>query len=139
MQELGEPQLLAYSERTREAADFLRPQLHATDVVYTSSLYPIVAWYSKANTVALWPWTDEFYAEYPKNMKRDGYLVFYKGFGKEPNQDWLDHRLEFRKVKEFPDVTIYAYSIPVLLRSEPESAEGADRVGAERPAGARNR
>jgi Dolichyl-phosphate-mannose-protein mannosyltransferase/Alg9-like mannosyltransferase family len=139
MQELGEPQLLAYSERTREAADFLRPQLHATDVVYTSSLYPIVAWYSKANTVALWPWTDEFYAEYPKNMKRDGYLVFYKGFGKEPNQDWLDHRLEFRMVKEFPDVTIYAYSIPVLLRSEPESAEGADRVGAERPAGARNR
>jgi Dolichyl-phosphate-mannose-protein mannosyltransferase len=134
--ELGEPQLLSYAERTREAADFLRPQLHATDIVYTSSLHPLVAWYTKGNTVALWPWTDEFYAEFPKNMKRDGYLVFYRGFGKEPNQEWLDHRLEFRKVKDFPDIVIYAYSTPVPLPSKPEAAERTDGVGAVGAAGA---
>ena len=139
MQELGETQLLAYATNTRQAVDFLRPQLQAGDIVYTSSLYPIVAWYSKAKTVSLWPWTDQFYAEYPKNMKHDGYLVFYKGFGKEPNQEWLDHRLEFRKVKEFPDIILYAYSIPVPLKSEPKPAERADGVGTERPAGTRDR
>lgn len=117
--DMGEAQLMSYAERTREAADYLRPQLHPPDVVYTSSLFPLVAWYSKAHTVALWPWSDEFYAEYPKNMKRDGYLMFFRGFAKEPNEVWLDHRLEFRKVKEFPDVIIYAYSIPVPLPSPP--------------------
>ena len=139
MQELGESQLLSYADHTRQAVEFLRPQIEPAEVVYTSSLYPIVAWYSKANTIALWPWTDEFYAAFPKNMKRDGYLVFYKGFGKEPNEEWLDHRLEFRKVKEFPDVTIYAYSTPVPLSSKPEAAESTDRVGTESPAGSGNR
>lgn len=137
--DMGETQLMSYAERTREAADYLHPQLHSTDIVYTSSLYPLVAWYSKANTVALWPWTDEFYAQYPKNMKRDGYLMFYRGFAKEPNEAWLDHRLEFRKVKEFPDVIIYAYSIPVPLSSKPEAAEGSNGVGPVRPAGAGDR
>ncbi len=137
MQEMGETQLLTYAANTRQAADFLRPQLEPGDIVYTSSLYPIVAWYSKATTIALWPWSDEFYSEFPKNMKRDGYLIFYKGFGKEPNQEWLDHRLEFRKVTEFPDIIIYAYSIPVPLEAEPKPAKRADGVGAEPPAGSR--
>ncbi len=135
--DMGEKQLQSYAERTREAADYLRPQLHATDVVYTSSLHPLVAWYTKAPTIALWPWTDKFYSDFPKNMKRDGYLIFYKGFGKEPNQEWLDHRLEFRKVTEFPDIIIYAYSIPVPLEAEPKPAKRADGVGAEPPAGSR--
>ncbi len=111
-QDLGEDQLLAYADQTRDAANFLRPRLTPGQVIYTSSLYPIMAWYTKWPTEALWPWDDSFYLAFPKNMRTDGYLVVYKQVKKEPTLEWLDHRLEFRKIKDFPDMAIYAYDAP---------------------------
>lgn len=107
--ELGEDLLLERSAETRTVAQYLQQYLPPGHVVYSSSLYPVLAYYSKKNTVVLWPWDDSFYTVFPKNMKQEGYLVFYKDVPKAPYQEWLDGRKEFRKVREYENIVIYAY------------------------------
>jgi hypothetical protein len=106
---LGEDFLLERSNETRTAAQYLQQYLPPGNVVYSSSLYPVLAYYSKRNTVVLWPWDDSFYTVFPKNMKQEGYLVYYKDVAKAPYQEWLDGRREFRKVREYENIVIYAY------------------------------
>ncbi|MCK9993311.1 MAG: hypothetical protein Dbin4_01831, partial [Alphaproteobacteria bacterium] len=105
--QLGEDALLERSAETRTAAQYLQQYLPPSNVVYSSSLYPVLAYYSKKNTVILWPWDDTFYTVFPKNMKQPGYLVYYKDVAKAPYQEWLDGRKEFRKVREYENIVIY--------------------------------
>jgi 4-amino-4-deoxy-L-arabinose transferase-like glycosyltransferase len=107
--DLGEDVLLQRSAETRTAAQYLQQYLPPGQVVYSSSLYPLLAYYSKRNTVILWPWDDSFYTVFPRNMRQEGYLVYYKDVPKAPYQEWLDGRKEFRKVREYEHIVIYAY------------------------------
>ena len=36
-------------------------------------------------------------------------FIYYKNLQKQPNQEWLDKRKEFKKIKDFEGIIIYEY------------------------------
>jgi len=56
------------------------------------------------------PNNNEFYKRFPQNMKNKNCIfIYYKNLQKQPNQEWLDKRKEFKKIKDFEGIIIYEY------------------------------
>jgi tetratricopeptide (TPR) repeat protein len=112
--------MLDYSGDTRDAGEFLKANIPPNTVVYSNHLWPVLAYYSKRKTIAVFPNDERFYRWYPKNMKEDGYFTYYTGVGKRPDLGWLDRRPEFHKISEFGSVILYSYKYPGELPPDPE-------------------
>lgn len=108
---LGEEFLLNRSAQACSAAQSLPGKLTSGEVIYTSTLYPLVGYCSKRKTLALWPQDDSFYQAFPVNMRQNGYLIFYKDVPKKPSREWLEARAEFQPVAEFGRILIYKYTM----------------------------
>ena len=101
--------MLQYSGETREAGMFLRQSMPDGGAVYSNHLWPVAAYYSKRPTIVLWPRDARFYRVFPKNMSENGYFIYYRGVGKQPEEDWMDQRPEFHRLKDFGSTVLYAY------------------------------
>jgi 4-amino-4-deoxy-L-arabinose transferase-like glycosyltransferase len=107
--DIGEEILLQYAADTRTQSNFIRSALRPGDVIYSSAYYPVIAFYTKRETVALWPWDERFYAEYPKNMRRDGLMVYYRNIQRDPTEEWLDKTPAFRRIASHGKMIVYQY------------------------------
>jgi tetratricopeptide (TPR) repeat protein len=101
--------MLQYSGETREAGQYLRQSMPDNGAVYSNHLWPVAAYYSKRPTIVLWPRDARFYRVFPSNMKENGYFIYYRGVGKQPEEDWMGQRPEFHKLKDFGSTVLYAY------------------------------
>lgn len=102
------------------AAPVIQDAIPDGGVVYANHLWPVVAYATKVETVGLWPRDERFFDHFPSNMSRDGVLVHITGIEKEPGEEWLDSRREFRRVATTGRVVVYAYKAPIASVPEEE-------------------
>lgn len=107
--DIGEEILLQYAADTRSQSKFIAASVRPGDVIYSSAYYPVIAYYTKRQTIALWPWDASFYAEFPKNMPKDGVMVYYRNIHRDPTEEWLDKTPNFRKLGEHGKLVVYQY------------------------------
>ena len=114
--DIGEEILLQYAADTKASAGTIRAALRPGDVIYSSAYYPVIAWHTKRETRALWPWDERFYAEFPKNMPKDGVMVYYHNIHRDPTQEWLARNPSFQKIGERGKLVLYRYRSVAVAR-----------------------
>lgn len=107
--DIGEEILLQYAADTKASAGAIRSAVQPGEIIYSSAYYPVIAWHTKRETRALWPWDQRFYAEFPKNMPRSGIMVYYHDVHRDPTQEWLDKHPAFRKIGARGKLVLYRY------------------------------
>jgi 4-amino-4-deoxy-L-arabinose transferase-like glycosyltransferase len=128
--------MLEYSGDTRDAGAYLKANTPPNAVVYANHLWPVLSYYSKRKTEIVSPSDERFYRSFPKNMKEDGYFVYFKGVEKRPDQYWLDRSSEFQKINEFGNVALYSYKYPGDLFRDPELVMRLEEARAQYQQGA---
>ncbi len=104
--------MLQRSKALISVAEYINKNMPQDYIIYSHSLYPIIAYYSKKPTKATWPWDETFYDQFPKNMLDSGYYIHIEGVDKEPSKEWLDQNSAFEKIREFPgqvNIIVYEY------------------------------
>lgn len=93
----------------RAAVPLLRASLPADGVVYANHLYPVLGYWSKLPTIAVWPRDQRFYSYFPHNMTRDGIFVHVSHAGKQPDREWLKNQPQFTYIGVVGRVFVYSY------------------------------
>ncbi len=106
-----EQKMFIRSYELKNASEYLKEVIAKDSIIYAHTLYPAISYYTKIETHATWPWNEEFYKEFPKNMPRSGYYIDIKDTGKYPNKEWLSNNNHFKIIREFSSFDLYSYSI----------------------------
>jgi len=109
-----EQKMFNRSSELKNASGYLKEIISKNSTIYTHTLYPAIAYYTKIETRATWPWDEDFYKEFPKNMPKAGYYIDIKDTGKEPNKEWIKNNTYFKIIKEFSYFDLYEYSYPLI-------------------------
>lgn len=103
----------------RAAVPMLRSSLPPGGVVYANHLYPVLGYWSKLPTMAVWPRDQRFYFYFPHNMTQDGIFVYVSETEKKPDREWLDKQPQFTYVGEVGRVFVYSYNAaPGIINRE---------------------
>lgn len=93
----------------RAAVPLLRASLPPDGVVYANHLYPVLGYWSKLPTIAVWPRDQRFYSYFPHNMTQDGIFVHVSESEKKPDREWLENQPQFTYIGEVGRVSVYSY------------------------------
>jgi 4-amino-4-deoxy-L-arabinose transferase-like glycosyltransferase/Flp pilus assembly protein TadD len=128
--------MLESSGETRAAMLYMKESTPGKGVIYSNHLWPVAAYFSKQKTIALWPRDGRFYRVFPKNMTADGFFIYYRDVGKEPGEDWVNERPEFRKLQDLGAAVLYSYKYSGQGAITPEIAQRIDQAKGQFQAGA---
>ena len=109
--DIGEATMINRSQSIYGCSEYISKNIPQDRVIYSHSLYPVIAYYTKKNCIATWPWDEKFYEKFPQNMPHKAWYIHFTDINKEPNQEWLDSDKHFTKLKEFENIIIYEYDI----------------------------
>jgi len=103
-----------------QIAEYLRDQSTASDTVYAAHNFPVYAFYSERKTVSLLPIQADFDEEWREVMSEPGLLVYTHpdrlgeihsiDTSLKPDRAFIEAHPEFRRLREFPNVTVYRYT-----------------------------
>jgi len=93
-----------------EVSEFINKlNMPKENVIYANHNYPVFAYYTELKVIRLKEVGEDFYQEYPKNMKKHGILVLYND-SLDPTEEWAKKQAEFSKIKKFDNISLYSYS-----------------------------
>jgi len=93
----------------RIVADYILHEMNYSGVIYASTRWPVLAYYTGLETHFIYPADDRFYSQYQDILNQSGILI---GLNKENNPQpiWLDKNSKFVHIKDIGEFFIYEYT-----------------------------
>lgn len=116
---LGRPWVDTRRSESVAIAEYIGLLSGASETVYATHDFPVLAYYSRRDTVSLLPIQADFDAQWRQVMNRPGFFVYYAPSGIlethspsadfKPDRQFLDSHPEFEAIRQFPHAIVYRY------------------------------